>query len=230
MGVVHGSSATAWVTNASITSAYAVLDAGAGALWGALGVFRTNLTASATLRWRLGDDATFATATEDSGTLSSTLASGYAQSLYIPAAEVTARYMRLDVADATNPEGRLVIPLAFGGPVWQPAHQWSPDSAEDLQRETVTVTTRGGQEWIEQRWRRRRRIVTLPLLARADRWTELHALERAAADGGNILVVPSPTNDLLREPIFGPVAFDGVGYAGTGHRFRATRFTIAERL
>jgi hypothetical protein len=167
----------------------------------------------------------------DSGVLPGTVAAGYGQSVHIAPAAVTARYLRLDVADSGNPQGFLNIPLLFAGPVWQPAHQWSPDSAEGAQAEIAAPVTRGGQEWPELRWRKRRRVVSLPLVPRADRWPQLGEMERQAATGANILVVPSPTGDLLREPIFGPVAFDGVGYAGAAaHRFRTTRFTVTERL
>lgn len=167
----------------------------------------------------------------DTGTLSGTVAAGYGQSVHVLPAEVTARFLRLDLSDDGNPQGFICIPLLFGGPAWQPAQQWGADSAETAVAEADVVGTRGGQVWSELRFRRRQRLVTLPLLARAERWPELGALELHAATGGNVLVVPSPEGDLLHEPVFGQVAFQPVGYTGSAsHRFRSTQFTVTERL
>lgn len=227
----HGSSASAWQTEVGVTAADLVLDGGAGATWGACSLHRTNLTSGATTRWRLSDDPAFGTAIEDSGTLADVVADGFGQAVWLPAAEVTARYLRLDVEDAANPQGLLSIPLLFAGPVWRPLQQWGADSAESAAAEIVTPVTRGGQEFPELRWRRRLRLVSLPLLDRSERWTEFGEFERAAADGRNVLLVPAPESDLLRGPVYGPARFDGVGYAATSpYRFRATRFTVTERL
>jgi hypothetical protein len=227
----QGATSTAWQTPAATTTAHLTLDAGGAVAWRVLSIHRTNLTPAATLRWRLSTVSDFASTVHDSGTLSGAIAAGYGQAVHVLPAEATARYLRLDIADDTNPQGFLNVPLLFAGPAWQPALQWSPEGAEGAAQEVVAPTTRGGQTWPELRWRRRRRAIALPLVARADRWPQLGEMERAAATGANLLVVPSPDGDLLREPIFGQVEVEGVGYAGlAAHRFRATRFIVTERL
>jgi hypothetical protein len=227
----QGATSAAWRTPAGTTTAHLQIDAGGAVAWRLLSIHRTNLTPAATLRWRLSGDAGFSTALYDSGTLSAQVAAGYGQAVHVLTAEVTARYLRLDIADATNPQGFLSVPLLFAGPAWQPAIQWSADSAEGAVTDLSVPVTRGGQEWPELRWRKRRRGVVMPWVAREDRWPQLGEFERAAASGGNILLVPSPAGDLAREPIFGPAAIEGVGYAGeAAYRFRTTRFSVTERL
>jgi hypothetical protein len=227
----QGATSTAWQTPAGDTAADITLDAGSAVAWRVFGIFRTNLTAAATVRWRLGNDATFATNLVDTTATAGTLANGYGQSLHVLAAETSARYLRLDLDDPTNPQGFLNVPLLFAGPAWQPRIQWSADAVESAAVDGNVIGTRGGQVFAEIRWRRRRRSVPLPLVDRADRWPQLGALEMHAATGSNVLLVPSPSGDLLREPVFGPADFEGVGYAGIGaYRFRSTRFAVTERL
>jgi len=194
----QGATSAAWQTPAGTTTAHLQLDAGSAVAWRALSIHRTNLTPAGTVRWRLSSDSTFATALYDSGAVAGQVAAGYGQAVHVLTAEVTARYLRLDLADATNPQGVLSIPLLFAGPAWQPALQWSPDSAEGTVTDLSVPITRGGQEWPELRWRKRRRSVALPYVARDDRWPQLGELERAAAAGGTILLVPSPAGDLAR--------------------------------
>lgn len=231
MQTPHGAAATAWQTPAGVTSASLVLDAGSDVTWRLAGLFRTNLTSGATLRLCIGSDPTFATATADTGVLSGRVADGFGQALAILDAEETARYARLDIADTANPQGRLIIPLGFAGPAWQPDHQWDPASPEAAQAEVLNQVTQGGQEWAELRWRRRQRAVLLPLVPRADRWTRVGEIERAAATQANLLLVPNPEGDLAREPIFGRCEVGDVGFNDRGpHRFRTVRMLFNERL
>jgi hypothetical protein len=227
----QGATSTALQTAASVVTVTVTVDMGAAVTWRLLGLFRTNLTPDATVRWRLGDDPTFATNTVDTGTISADVAAGYGQHVYPLDADVSARYLRCTLGDTGNPQGFLNIPLMFAGPAWQPPIQWSPDAVESAVVDGASPTTRGGQVWPELRWRRRRRSVPLPLVPRADRWPQLGALEVHAATGGNVLLVPSPGGDLSREPVFGPAEFDGVGYASrAAHLYRTTRFAVTERL
>lgn len=227
----QGASSTAWQTPAATTSGWISIDAGSGVTWRMLGIFRTNLTSAATSRIRIGNDATFASNTIDTGVVSADVADGYGQHVHVLTAEITARYCRLDLDDAANPQGFLNVPLLFAGPAWQPTHNWSPDSTESAIAEATVPTTRGGQVWPELRWRRRRRLVSLPLVTRAERWPQLAAMELHAVTGGNVLVVPSADGDLGREPVFGQVEVDAVGYtAASPYQFRGTRFAVTERL
>jgi hypothetical protein len=227
----HGAAATAWQTAPGVTTASLLIDAGAATTWRVGSLHRTNLTTAATLRFRVGNDATFATATADTGTLTGRVAAGFGQAVAILDAETTGRYARFDIADPTNPQGRLIIPLGYAGPAWQPDHQWDPASPEAAQAEVLNQVTQGGQEWPELRWRRRQRAVVLPQVPRADRWQRLGALELAAAAQGNLLLVPNPEGDLAREPVFGRCEIGDVAFNAAGpHRFRSVRMLFNERL
>lgn len=91
LATVHGATSTAWRTPAGTTTAWVLLDALAPLACGAMALCNTNLTAVATLRWRLSDDPTFATTIYDSGPLGGTFAPGYRQSVQVLPAEVSAR-------------------------------------------------------------------------------------------------------------------------------------------
>jgi hypothetical protein len=229
----HGSAAYAWQTAASVTSANLRIDGGAGAKWRAFGLFRTNLTPAATVRWRVSDDSAFATSIYDSGTLSGTVIAGYAQSLAIATTEQTGRYARVDIADAGNPDGFLNIPLAYAGPVLQPAVGLAYGTRHARDRDEVVVRSRGGQEFVTLRSARRRWGFDFGALTTAEFWDGLAELDRVAADGTNVLLVPFPAgSNVAREAVFGRLAFadDATWPAPNEAGLRRFAGTITERL
>lgn len=228
----HGAVSTSWQTPSGTTTAHVVVDAGAAVDWGAFGLFNSNLTPSATVRWRVGSDATFATSSYDSGTLSGTVAAGYRQSLHIPPTQQTARYMRVDISDASNPETRLRVAQLFAGRVVRPVRNIGFDSAFARDAEAPAVVTRGGQQFPTFRYARRSWRVALPSLDVADVWTLTQALQIAGQDGTNVLFVPFPTGaNVAREAVFGIVSgASGVGWPSQSPAMRSWAATITERL
>jgi hypothetical protein len=228
----QGATSTAWQTPAGTTSAWLQVDAFGARSWGALGLFATNLTPDATVRWRLSDDATFAASTYDSGVLTSTVAAGYRQSVHVPTAAVTARHMRCDIADATNPEALIRVALVFAGAVRRPVRNLGYDSAVRRTADRGAVTTRGGQVFFDLRHVRRAWSVSLPSLTAAEVWPLAMEIQRAAEPGGNLLFVPFPAGaDLSQEAVFGPlVEAAPVTWPAQTPVRRAWSFTIEERL
>lgn len=228
----HGATSTAWTTPSSTTSANFVVDAGASVEWHAFGLFNTNLSTAATVRWRVGDDPTFAAHAYDSGTLSNTVAAGYRQSLHIPPAAQTGQYLRVDLADSGNAEGRLRVAQLYAGRAVRPVRNLGFESAvaRDVQR--PSLTTRGGQEFPTFRFARRSWRVELPSLALADVSAVAEAMQIAAQDGGNVLFVPFPAGaDVAREAVFGTVTTaTPIGWPGQTPKLRTFGFTISERL
>jgi hypothetical protein len=226
----HGATSTSWQTPAGTTSAWLLVDAGAALSWRALGVFNTNLTTAATLRWRLGNDPGFATALQDSGTLSGTIAAGFRQGLHILPSAVTARYLRLDIADPANPEGALRVAQLYAGTAVAALRSISRQSAFLRIADAPSLTTRGGQEFPLLRHARRAWQVSLPALAQSEVWPLVHALQQAAEDGRNILFVPFPAGpDSAREAVFGRLlAPSAITWPGPG--LRSWSATITERL
>jgi hypothetical protein len=78
-----GSSAMAWQTAAGVKTSWLVIDAGSAVNWSGFGLFRTNLTASATVQWRVSAAADFSTTVFDSTVQPAGIVSGFGQSILI---------------------------------------------------------------------------------------------------------------------------------------------------
>jgi hypothetical protein len=227
-----GATSTSWQTPAGATSAHVVVDAGAAVAWGAFGLFNANLTPAATVRWRVGSDPAFATWAYDSGTPSGTVAAGYRQSLHMPPTTQTARYMRVDIADPTNPEGVLRVAQMFAGAVRRPVRNFGFESAFARVSEFPAARTRGGQVIPDFRWAERAWAISFPSLADADVWSLAQELQRSAETGGNVLFVPFPSGaDVSREAVFGLLSgASPVGWPFPAPGSRRWSVTITERL
>lgn len=228
----QGATSASWQTPAGTTTANFTLDAGAAVEWGGFGIFNTSLSPAATVRWRVGDDATFATALLDSGTLLETVVAGYRQSLYVPGATVTARYMRCDIADPLNVEGLLRVAQLFAGKVARPARNFGYQTAFGRAADQGVIVTRGGQEFTELRFARRGWAISLPRLGADEVWPLVQELQRAAEDGRNVLFIPFPEGaDIQREACFGRLtAPSAVTWPLETPIRRAWSATISERL
>lgn len=176
--------------------------------------------------------STITAATYDSGTLTGTVAAGYRQSLHIAPTQQSGRYVRVDINDPTNPEGRLRVAQMFAGRVVRPVRNIGFDSAFAREAEAPAVVTRGGQQFPTFRYARRSWRVSLPSLDAADVWTLTQALQIAAQDGSNVLFIPFPTGaNVAREAVFGTVSgASGVGWPSQSPAMRAWAATITERL
>jgi hypothetical protein len=200
----HGATATSWQTPAGTTSGWVRLDAGAAVGWGAFALCNTNLTPAATLRWRLSDDAAFATAIYDSGTLGGAVVAGYRQAVHVLPSAVTARYLRFDIADPGNPAGFLRAAQLYAGPVVRPARNIGYETAFARAVDAPAITTRGGQEFPILRHTRRSWRIALPSLGEDEVWPLVDALQLAAADGRNVLFLPFPEGQqIARDAVFG---------------------------
>lgn len=230
----HGGAATAWQTAGGVTSTNLTVDAGAtSAAWRAFGLFRTNLTAAATVRWRVGTAAAMTSGVAyDSGAIAAGVAAGFGQSVLVASAAVTGRYCRLDVSDPGNPDGVLNVPLIFAGPVWQPASNISAESAFGRDDATDDVVTRGGQEYPTFRFVRRRWEIALARVRAAEVWPSAMELDRVARLGGNILFVPDPASaDRNREAVYGRLrATSDLGHPYGIADARGWRCRVTERL
>lgn len=169
----------------------------------------------------------------DTNVLTGLVASGYAQAVHVLSAEASARYARMDIADASNPDGFLNIPLAYAGPVAQPAVGLAYGLRHARDRDEVVVRSRGGQEFVTLRSARRRWGFGFDALTTAEFWDGLAEMERAAADGSNVLLIPFPSaGNVAREAVFGRLALadDATWPAPNDAGLRRFAGTITERL
>lgn len=197
-----------WQTAGALTAAggaYFDIDAGSAVTWRAFGVFRTNLTTAATLRVLLGTTKG-ASDVYDSGTVSG-VAVGYGQLIHAAASDQTARYCRIQVDDAANPDGNIQIGLAYAGPVWQPAIglQFGAQQGRDSDRDEVV--TKGGQEFPSFNFARRWWGIELVTTDEAEAHEQIAELDRIAGLGGNALLIPMPGGAYQqRQAVFGRLA------------------------
>jgi hypothetical protein len=233
----QGGDATAWRTAGVTTSAggaWFTLDFGATTTFRAFGLFRTNLTPSASVRWRVHSSAIAAgtVTTYDSGTVSAGIVAGYGQSVRYNAVDVSGRYLRCDIDDPTNPDGFISVALAYAGPVWQPSVSFSQDTALAPVRGSETTQTRSGASYVSARYYQRTMTIAHDAVKTADLWAKLMPLDRAASDGTNILFVPDPSSTTIaQESVFGLLdTVSDIGYRTLAGDWRTWRGRIAERL
>lgn len=168
----------------------------------------------------------------DSGTAAAGVAPGFGQTLTVAPAAVAGRVCQADLADPTNPDGFLNVPLAYAGPVFTPATNVSYSSAFGRDDQTDEVVSRGGQEYPSNQWVRRRWDVALDGIRGAEVWPSVMDLDRTARIGGNVLFAPDPAGaDLQREAVFGRAkATADLTYPAGGSTRRAWKLRITERL
>ena len=224
-----GAASTAWQTAAGVTTASLTLTAPTQIAWRALCLARTNLTMGATIRIRVGSAAHLISAPNyDSGTVCAGVAVGIGQALHVLPASVWAVAMRVDIADPTNPDGCLNIPLAYAGPGMETS--LSPRSRREPQIRDADTTTRGGVVLAQPLSRARSWQIELGMVPDATSdW--LDALEAAASARRNILFVPRlGTARAAAETVFGQMRPGSSGFLTAAGRHWTWSATITERL
>lgn len=222
----HG--ATYW--QAPATTAWVQVDALAAVEWGLFAALRTNWTTAATLRWRLGTTAG-AGDVYDTGTIAGGIASGYGQSVHVPLlVSYTARYLRLDIVDAANPDGFLRLGHLVGGPKVSFERNFSYGWQVGWADEGSVMTTRGGEDHVVAGARYRVLDMTFEALTDAELYGSAQEIDRIAGLAGNVLAVPRPDSaHLQREALYGRLS--QLAAAVNPHLGRWTKsYRIKERL
>jgi hypothetical protein len=215
-----GAPSVAWQTAGGVTTASLTLTAPGALPWRVVCLARTNLTPSATIRVQAG--------AYDSGTVAAGVTVGIGQALHILPSEVSAAEMIITLADASNPDGLINVPLVYAGPAQSVAIGPASDTGRDVRR--ADTTTRGGTVIAQPLSAGRQWQIAVPFLRDAD-ITWLDALEDAAAIGGNILFVPRESNTrAAAETILGLMSPARRGFLGPTGAFRSWAATIIERL
>jgi hypothetical protein len=222
----------AWQASAVTVAggAWMEIDAGAPVDWRLFGLFRTNLTPGAVVRWMLGSAAGGGDV-YDSGWLAGTVAAGYGQSVHDAGQTVSARYMRVEIADGGNPDGYVRVGLAYAGAAFVPARDQSADGASEGWESGRRVTeSRGGQVYVTPGFARRTRTVAYSMMAEAEVYADIEPLLAAARLGRNALFVPYPGYEEARTALYGAVTAEAVTIPHGPRRFRGVSLTLTERL
>jgi hypothetical protein len=223
----QGGSESAWQTvgvgTQTLTSSVA-----SGSKWRLFGLFRTNLTTSATGTVTVKNGGSGGT-TVYTGSLSA-VALGYRQMVAIAPAEVTGDWCQFSISDATNPDLFYNVPLAFGGAGFQPA--FGNLDLSSVPRRAAQLTqkvTRAGGVYPRADWNARTFDVSLSSIRQAD-MPNILAIESTVIQGGNSMFVPNPLSSTLnQDAIFGTVEpQSGIGYRA--FNIRTWRILVTERL
>lgn len=199
-----GSPSSGWQTPAGVTSASVLVDTGdATSVWQVFGLFRTNLTPGTTIRWRVGDPA-MTTVTYDSGIRPAGVLVGYGKTVVVSLSPVVGQAVQFDIADVTNPDGFLNVPLAFAGPAFQPQTNIDFSSTVGRDSQIDEVVTRGGQELPVARWQRLRVELSFQGVRTSEVWPQVMEADRVSRQAGNLIFVNDSDNGLMGyETIYG---------------------------
>jgi hypothetical protein len=224
-----GAPAEGWQTTIRTAIVLTITPAAGAQTWRALGLFRTNLTAGASLTFALKNNpSTVVYTTTVSGPVGAT-----GQVVVIVPSNIVADYATITISDASNPEGHVNVPLAFAGPVWITASPLALDTAYGRDSRRDTPTTLGGQKSPNLRWQARRwDVSSVGIRTSTELWQQLDAMNRLTMAGGNMLLIPDITSvNLGYEALFGILdqLADVTFPLGTADR-RAWKGRLTERL
>lgn len=194
--------------------------------WRAFGLFRTNLSASASMSAYVLSGGSLVWQGE-----AQAVANG--QILLVADRPVMGDTARIQITDGHNPDGYLSIPLAYAGPIWQPVRNYSTDSTFGRTVGQDSITSLGGQDYVSTRWYQRKYTISHQSLGDADAAVLDQILLAAAADR-NILFVPDPSADpatLAAQALYGRLSAgsDLSNPFGTADRHKIS-LTLTERL
>lgn len=226
----QGSPDQGWQTLAGVTTARIEFAVTAPVPWRAFGLFRSNLTPEATVRWAVLDAS--GSAVYDSGIQPAGAVPGYGQTVRVAAAPVAGTHVTCDISDPGNPDGFLNVPLAFAGPGWQPFRQFDYASFPAKLATSIRTVTRAGGAVIRTDSIKRTFDLTLSGIRDAEVRPLLLDLETYALRGNNVLFVPEPGASTVNyDSLFGELApSSGVTYPYKTPEVRAWRAMLTERL
>lgn len=228
----RGSPSVAWqtVTNVTQNAVVTITPSLRSQTWRVFGVFRTNLTAFATVTVSLYTNPAapvFVWNTSVDGP-----EPGFFQSIVVAPTDIVADFATIEIDDIGNPDGFLNIPLIFAGPAWQPLSAAAYDTTFGGDALIDEATSRGGQEYPTLRWERRRGELSFMGLRAGEAVGPILELQATARRGNNCLFIPDITSATMNtESIYGRVtATADVGYPYGAADRRSWRARITERL
>lgn len=219
-----------WHTAAGVKSSNLILDMGASVACSLGALLGSNLGASATVRWRASDADPTVTASLllDTGVVSAGAKAGYGAS-YKSWASVSARYWRVDPADATVADN-LQIGRVFLGPHWAPSVNMELDwSVTALDRSQVDESY-GGQSYADVRPQKRVLQFSLDFMSEAEMYGNAFALARASGVVRDILAIPDIAGAFLPEQAVWGLLGASEPLKNERLGLYRQRFTVMERL
>ena len=199
----------------------------------AFGLFRTNLSATAQVRWRVwSGTSTTSAPVFDSNTYPANVAPSYLQTVLVLGDAVVGQTAQCDITDPSNPDGFINVPLAYAGPVWSPLRNFDPGSSNGRTQQSTKTLTRGGGVVIRNDWVKRTFTLSLSGIRVAEVWSKVMDADLFARRGNNLLLVPDPADPLINlQSIFGEVEPQAdITYPNRTIEGRGWKALVTERL
>lgn len=194
-----GAASMGWQTLATVTTATLTITMDTpGSYVSAIGIFRTNLSATAQIT---------ITITYSGGPVYSEVftgvSAGYGQVVALMGSATLCDSITIAIVDGSNPDGFLNVPLAFAGPLFEATYPIMQDATYGRQTATAELISRGGSEF--PRFLHDKRFWKFQIAATdTEAFENVAEIDRLARLGSNILFVPDTASDYLQqEAIFG---------------------------
>lgn len=218
------------------TSAQIDVDFGQGRLVNFVALIKHSLSQLATIRFRFSNEADFSTNVHDSGTidawpvleefgtlpwgvfqwggfLNPEIAAEYTISTFDVLDEaVVARYLRIDMSDASNPEGYIQAGRLISGPAYQPSINYANGVEFEFIDESRVTKSRGGQTFVDEVERYRRMRFELINIPEAEIFSNVfNQIDRLRGVSQDILVIPQPDEPTtwITQNIYGRISQTG---------------------
>lgn len=169
-------------------SAWFLADFQTATAIGAVALAGTNLTATATMRCRMG--STSACSDWDSGTIDPKADVRFGLACYLFDAARTYRYLHVDVADAAL--SFIDIGLALAGPVFSPARNFSYGWGVETADLSIVQRSRRGQAHVAEGAAQRALALEFRSASEAEAYAEVREMQRIAGNRKNVFVCPRP--------------------------------------
>jgi hypothetical protein len=220
---------TAW--RALGTAASFTADLGAVRDIRFLALLGVTLGAGATLQLRLSSSGAHAGDVYDSGVVAAnaaTLLDGRKQCLHLPPALQSARYAKVDLADAAA--AFIDVGYAWLGDWWQPARNFSWGFADAVRSRSNKEPSLGGQLYTLKRPKARVKSFALDFLTPAEAKAQGIEIADKAGDHAPFGIIPDPAaSDATREMVIGTLSDLGT-VTGVALNVRARPFELTELL
>jgi len=228
--VQHPHLSKKWHTAAGVDTSHVLADLLAEKAIDVLAVLGTNLTSSATMRLRADNaDATAQTgAIYDSGNIAAGVVDNYPAFYHLLPVQKTARYWRLDIADAVVPDN-LQIGRIFLGPAWACDREYGWGIT--WQDASVIARSRGGQKWIDEGARARLLQFSLNYQSKADMMDNVFESARRNGLTKELLALLTDGDAYTsRQSVFGLMTLVGEPIIQENARIFRARYQIEESL
>ena len=185
-------------SNALAASTQFDLDLGAQRNLRLFALLGSNLSAAATVRWRLYTDSGYAQLVHDTGALPVSWAALDAETLsgwrpdfwHVLPSTLTARYLRVSIVDTANPAGYIEVGRALVMPAWQPAVNIAYGNPLHYDHSaTVIERALGGPRYAGRRRPLRRQHLELPNLTSSEGHQAILEMQRTLGRDGELFFV-----------------------------------------